>query len=272
MPTAYIATAAALMGFLLGSFLNVCIVRLPNNESVVHPCSRCPLCGQAIAAWDNIPIISWLLLRGRCRHCKGIISALYPLVELAVTAWFVLCLFHFANLQNALNTAVLGFLLIGLAVMDWQTHLLPDEFTLGGIGLGLAFCFTRATLLPADLKPFLLTTPERMMLARLAAVAAAFLLLFTVRWAYRLVRKREGMGLGDAKLLAMLAAFLGLKLALLALFVGVLMGALYATALLLTRRAEAASRLPFGSFLALGGLLTAFNGPRLLLWYAGFFR
>jgi leader peptidase (prepilin peptidase)/N-methyltransferase len=195
------------------------------------------------------------------------------MVELAVAAWFVLCVTHFAaDWLSALNAAVLGFLLIGLMVMDWQTQLLPDEFTLGGIGLGLAICFTRAALLPLDHGTVVLTGPERMMLTRLASVAVAFLLLFAVRWAYRLVRKREGMGLGDAKLLAMLAAFLGLKLALLALFLGVLTGALYAIALVLSNRAQAATRLAFGSFLALGGLIAALDGSRLLGWYAGFFQ
>jgi leader peptidase (prepilin peptidase)/N-methyltransferase len=272
MPPPAIAAVAALVGLTFGSFLNVCITRLPRGESIVHPRSRCPQCKASIGALDNIPMLSWLLLAGRCRHCRQRISVQYPLVELATSAWFAACVLLFPDWLAALNMAALGFLLIGLLVMDWQTQLLPDAFTIGGVGMGLMFCFIRATLLPIDRGTFFLTSPERMMLLRLLSVMMSFLLLFAVRWTYRVVRHREGLGLGDAKMLAMIAAFLGLHLALLALFLGVLAGALYAVSLVVLRRATSATRLPFGSFLAIGGFIATLAGPSLLHWYLALFR
>jgi leader peptidase (prepilin peptidase)/N-methyltransferase len=263
---------AALFGLAFGSFLNVCIARLPLGASVVHPRSQCPLCRHTIAAYDNIPVLSWLLLRRRCRHCQGPISALYPLVELATAAWFALSLWRFGLSLAAANCAVLGFFLIGLLVMDWQTQLLPDEFTLGGAAIGFALTSVRAFMLPMDRGEVVLTGPERILLFRALAIAAAALLLLIVRWSYRLLRKRDGMGLGDVKMLAMIAAFLGLQHALLALFFAVIAAALYSVALLLGRKATSQTRLPFGSFLATGGMAAALFGGQIIAWYAGFYR
>jgi len=263
---------AVLLGLALGSFLNVCISRLPAGASVVHPRSHCPLCQHPIAVRDNIPVLSWLLLNRRCRHCKWPIPARYPLVELAAAAWFVLSLWVFGLSLAAINSAALGFFLIGLLVMDWQTHLLPDEFTLGGAAVGFALTSVRAFLLPMDRGVVVLTGPERILLFRALAIIAAALLLLAIRWSYRLLRKKDGMGLGDVKMLAMIAAFLGLTHALLALFFAVLAAALYAVALLLARRANTRSRLAFGSFLALGGMAAALFGSPLIAWYASFYR
>jgi len=264
---------AALLGLAFGSFLNVCISRLPLDTSVVHPRSRCPLCQHPIAAKDNIPVLSWLLLNRRCRHCQWPIPARYPLVELATALWFVLSAWRFANDPlAATQCAALGFLLIGLLVMDWQTQLLPDEFTLGGMAVGFAFTSIRAFLLPMDRGQVMLTGPERVLLFRALAIIAAALLLLIIRWTYRLLRKQNGMGLGDAKMLAMIAAFLGLRHALLALFFAVIAGSLYAIALLLKRNATSQTRLPFGSFLAMGGMVAALFGGPILTWYASFYR
>ncbi|HXB62877.1 MAG TPA: prepilin peptidase [Acidobacteriaceae bacterium] len=265
----YIAT---LFGLAFGSFLNVCIARLPVDASIVHPRSQCPLCRHTISTRDNVPILSWLLLRRRCRHCHGPISVQYPLVELATAAWFALSLWRFDLSLAAVNCAALGFFLIGLLVMDWQTQLLPDEFTLGGAAAGFALASVRAFLLPMDRGEVVLTGPERVLVYRTLAILIAALLLLIVRWGYRALRKRDGMGLGDVKMLAMIAAFLGLRQALLALFFAVIAAGLYAVALLLGRKATGQTRLPFGSFLAVGGMAAALFGIPLIAWYSGFYR
>jgi leader peptidase (prepilin peptidase)/N-methyltransferase len=295
-------------GLLFGSFLNVCISRLPEHESIVHPRSRCPSCGHPIRWYDNIPVLSWLLLRGRCRDCKAAISWKYPLVELAVGFWFFLVgkdLFALQSAGSPLNGptpaeyigtlafAILGFLLIGLMVMDWETMVLPDAFTLGGIAIALFLVCTQAIFLGPNEDQVLLTKhslhltspggvtdsgnvfltgPESLILGRIAAVCGAALLLLLIRWLYRAVRHREGMGLGDVKLLAMIAAFLGFWPAILSLFAGTLAAAVYGAFLLARGKAGAASKLPFGSFLSLGGLVAALYGNRLIDIYIALLR
>jgi leader peptidase (prepilin peptidase)/N-methyltransferase len=311
VPSLYLFTSLGLLlGLLLGSFLNVCISRLPAHQSIVSPRSHCPACGHTIRWYDNIPLLSWLLLRARCRDCKAPIPWRYPAVELLTGLWFSLAgarlwlAFHaptgspgsFLPVQtvDAVSFAILGFLLLGLLVMDWQTHRLPDAFTLTGIALALFLvCVQAIFLAPGEGDIVLnssrqlrlsspgsfaaqgnvfLTGPEALVFGRIAAVCIAALILLAVRWSYQRLRGREGMGLGDVKLLAMIAAFLGLSGALLALFAGVLAAALYGLALLALRRATAASKLPFGSFLAAGGLFAALFGPGLLAWYGSLFR
>ena len=140
-----IVWAAFALGLLFGSFLNVCIARLPQHASIVRPGSQCLACGHAVRWYDNIPVLSWLVLRGRCRDCRSAISWSYPAVELTVGAWFAVIVFHASQASaefitslwiDALGSAALGFLLIGLMVMDWRTHRLPDAFTLTGTALG----------------------------------------------------------------------------------------------------------------------------------------
>jgi leader peptidase (prepilin peptidase)/N-methyltransferase len=294
------------LGLLFGSFLNVCISRLPKHESIVHPRSRCPQCKAPIRWYDNIPLLSWFLLRGRCRDCKQTIPSRYPLVELATGLWFASivyrCLDSSANTQLTtewqftviligIGITILGFLLIGLMVMDWQTLLLPDAFTLTGIAVGLFLVFVRAAFLGpnedqvvlsnhhitltspggvTDHGNLFLTGPEALIMGRIAAICGAALLLLLVRWLYKAMRHREGMGLGDVKLLAMIAAFLGFWPAILALLFGVFIATAYAVILLLRGKAGATSKLAFGSFLCIGGLITAQFGNRLIAWYAAF--
>ncbi len=167
---------------------------------------------------------------------------------------------------------MLGFLLIGLLVMDWQTHLLLDEFTLGGTAVGFALASVSAFLLPMDHGEVMLTGPERILLFRALAIVIAALLLLVVRWSYRILRKHDGMGLGDVKMLAMIAAFLGLRHALLALFFAVIAAAYYGMVLMLRRKATGQTHLPFGSFLAAGGMAAAIFGTPLIAWYSGFYR
>ncbi|MGD0797191.1 MAG: prepilin peptidase [Acidobacteriaceae bacterium] len=301
-----------LLGLLFGSFLNVCISRLPAHESILRPRSHCTACGHAVRWFDNLPILSWLFLRARCRDCKAPISRRYPAVEAAVGLFFARTAAYLwtvwvmpgpssstfdVRMQSsveAIGIAVLAFLLIGLMVMDWQTQRLPDAFTLTGIGIGFFLvCVEAIFLAPGEgdvvLSPdhqlrlsspgsfaaqgnVFLTGPEALVFGRVADVAAAALILLTVRWLYKRLRGRDGMGLGDVKLFAMIAAFLGWGEFLLALFAGVLAASLYGLALLALRCANAASKLPFGSFLAAGGLFAALFGPTILYWYASLFR
>lgn len=307
--------AAFVIGLLFGSFLNVCISRLPWRESVVHPRSRCPRCGAPIRWHDNIPVLSWLILRGRCRDCKESIQWRYPLIELLTGIWFaragaeIWLYWHIGSISSGdvnysasqsifysldvLGLAVLGFLLIGLMVMDWQTMVLPDAFTLTGIAIALFLVCAQAIFLSpnedqvlltkhslhltspggvTDYGNVFLTGPESLIFGRIAAICGAALLLLLVRWLYRAVRHREGMGLGDVKLLAMIAAFLGFWPAILSLFVGTLTAALYGALLLARGKAGAASKLPFGSFLCVGGLVAALYGNRLIDSYIALLR
>ncbi len=302
------ALAAVALGLLLGSFLNVCISRLPRGESLVRPRSRCPHCGHTIRPYDNIPVLSWLLLRARCRDCQAPISWRYPAVELATALWFLLTYLathraifgDFAAagsahttrlLLDGVGTCLLGLVLIGLAVIDWQTHTLPDAFTLTGTAIGFLLTCIQAMFLPTGeddihLRPrsnlrlqspgsfaargdVFFTGPEAIVLGRLAAILVAAGLLLLIRALYKSLRGREGMGLGDAKLLGMIAAFLGFGDAMLAFFLGMLACTAYALVLLARRRATAATKLPLGSFLAAGGLVTALIGEALLTWYKG---
>ncbi len=253
---------ACIAGLLCGSFLNVCILRLPAGESILTPRSHCRHCRRAIPAFDNLPILSWLVLHGRCRHCDQKISRQYPLVEAATGALFAACVWHTGLHWQTLLDATMIFLLLGLAVMDAQTFLLPDAFTLGGLGTAFALRVLQPSL------------SQRISVAKhtaLAALAAALLLLLT-RWLYRWLRKHDGMGLGDVKLLAMIAAFLGLPLALLTLFLAVLAAAGASIVQLVRGRAHAKTMLPFGSFLAASGIAVVFLGRPLLRWYVGFFH
>lgn len=304
----------ALLGFILGlhlgSFLNVCIVRLPRHESIVTPRSHCMNCGHTVRWYDNVTVLSWLALRGRCRDCKQRISLRYPAVELAVGVWFAIAANQLFGLElaktsrlsgptvgeytNVAGFAILGLLLIGLMVMDWRTQRLPDAFTLPGIGIGFVLVCVRAMFLaPGEgdvvlntthqlrlsspgasqaLGNVFLTGTEAMVLGRVAAICGAALLLLVVRWIYKAVRKREGMGLGDVKLLAMIAAFLGFGETLLALFVGVVAASVYGLALIARGKAASESKLPLGSFLATGGLFAVLYGPRVVDWYTGLLR
>ncbi len=309
------------VGLLLGSFLNVCIVRVPRGESVVRPGSRCLACGKPVRWFDNVPLVSWVVLRGRCRDCGVGISWRYPVVEAAMGLWVLWAVSQFlvtwtffspdmVTMRQALGVGnitsiweyapvfltclgvlILGFLLIGLIVMDWQTQRLPDAFTLSGIAVGMFLVCVQAIFLgPTDDQIVLnsakqlrlsspgsfaargnvfLTGPEALIFGRLTAVCGAALLLLLIRWGYKALRGREGLGLGDVKMLAMVAAFLGWWPAVLTLFVGVVLAAGYGLALLVGGRAGARARLPLGSFLGVGGLFAAVWGEHVIGWYRG---
>ena len=306
------ACISFVVGLPFGSFLNVCISRLPAHGSIVTPRSHCMVCGHLIRWYDNVPLLSWVMLRGRCRSCGGAISWRYPAVEIAFASWLlivtVLCIrallvglyIQISGAQQAsivmlgISLVIAGFLLIGLMVMDWQTQRLPDTFTLTGIVIGFVLVCVRAFFLVSGEGDIVLNTThqlrlsspgsftahgnvfltgtEALIMGRIAASAGAALLLLTVRWIYKAVRKQDGMGLGDVKLLAMIAAFLGFGESLLALFVGAVVASLYGVILIARRRAVGTTRLPFGSFLAAGGLFAAVFGQLIAEWYSGLLR
>jgi leader peptidase (prepilin peptidase)/N-methyltransferase len=261
----------AVSGLLLGSFLNVCILRLPAGESIVAPRSHCRHCHQPIANRDNIPVLSWLLLGAACRSCGSRISWRYPLIELTTCALFVICCLKFSPAVAA-GWAVLCFLLFGLAVMDAETLLLPDLFTLTGLAAGIVFATLRPSLEGGSWNDGLILLAASLFSA---AVAAATLLL--IAGIYWLVRRRMGMGMGDVKLAAMLGAWLGLAQTALTLFLAVILGALYGLGMILFRSKQNTQppgqlAVPFGTMLCVAGLYCIFLGQRTLDWYVQFFH
>lgn len=267
------AFLAALAGLLIGSFLNVCIYRLPRDLSVVTPRSFCPECDRGIAWYDNVPLLSFLLLRGRCRSCGARIPWRYPLVELLTAACFFAAVWIIGLNGAAIRLCVFSAILITLVFSDLEERILPDEFTLGGIAAGLAF----AWFVPSDpgLWRFLLPSisDPRLLSLIQAAFAAVFSCgtLWLVGFIYEKVRHREGLGLGDVKMIAMIGAFLGLSGVLLTLVVGSLLGAVIGLCYILIARKDASTyELPFGAFLGVAALAVAFRAEMLLAWTHGF--
>ena len=266
-----ISIFAVLLGLAFGSFLNVCVSRLPRHESVVTPRSRCPRCLTPILNRDNIPLLSWMLLRRRCRSCGTRIPLRYPLVETATVALFLLCSLEFVGL-HVIGGCVLCWLLLGLAVMDAETLLLPDALTLPGIALGIFASAFQGFFGDMPIVSWKLAGESLLW----AACAGALILL--IRGLYWLVRRREGVGLGDAKLLAMIAAWLGPWQAGLVLFLAVVCAAAYGVGLIVWGRMHRSpdnklvARIPLGAFLCAAGILSLFEGDSILNWYFHFFR
>ncbi len=248
-------------------------------------------------------MLSFLSLRGRCSTCGALFSWRYPAVELGTAIWFALGALpltgavpwtdsFFRLLIHQAAFCALGFFLIGLMVIDWQHQRLPDAMTIPGMVLGFFLVCTDAIFLGDNdynlvlqrkininaagsgrsTGNIFLTGPEHLVYGRMIAVIACFMLLFAIRAMYRTLRKRDGMGLGDAKLLATIASFAGFLPAMLALFLGTLFASVYGVAMLIRGRASGLTKLPFGSFLALGGLLTALTGEWILKWYLQLFH
>jgi leader peptidase (prepilin peptidase) / N-methyltransferase len=256
----------ALLGLAFGSFLNVCIWRLPRHDSVAAGRSRCPECGAAIRALDNVPLLSFVLLRGRCRDCGAGISWRYPAIELTTAALWVLCWLEFGISVEAVGMAVFSFLALGLAAMDAETMLLPNAFTLPGIALGAIYS---GAMCDGGWLGRL-----RCAGAALGWAACAAGVMLAIRGLYWLVRRREGMGLGDAKLLAMIAAWLGPANAALAVFLAVVAGAIYGIFWVTLHKGArgASARIPLGSFLCAAAIYAVFEGRATVEWYLGLFR
>lgn len=243
------------LGAMLGSFLNVWIHRLPRGESIVFPRSRCPVCGALIRWYDNVPLLSYLWLRGRCRDCRAPISLQYPLVEAAFAALAVAVFLETGPGLNFLASLCLIFILTGIAVTDLRTYTIPDLFSLGGLAAGFALSF-----LPGGVTP----------LESLVGLLIGGGSLYLVALAGERIFKKEAMGGGDIKMLAMIGAFLGWPGVLFTVFVGAVVGSLvYGTINYVFRKKKL---VPFGLFLALGAGVYVFAGPRIIHWYLSFFR
>ncbi len=240
--------AAGAVGLILGSFNNVLIHRLPRDQSVVWPGSRCPACGHFLRWWENIPLVSFALLRGRCSSCQARISWRYPLVEALTAACVVYAYLRHGLTWAAAASATLSALLVPVVFIDLEHRIIPDRITLPGIVLGLALSFARNGVVGL----------QQAFLAGLGA--GAFF------WAVAVLSK-GGMGGGDVKLAAMLGAFTDPVRVLVGIFLAILGGGAVGLAFLLTGRKGRKDAIPFGPFLALGGLLGAEWGPELLRWY-----
>ncbi|MBI2372168.1 MAG: prepilin peptidase [Deltaproteobacteria bacterium] len=258
-----VAALAFAFGAVMGSFLNVCGVRIPKGESIVVPGSHCPRCRTPIAWYDNVPIVSFLWLRARCRHCGERISWQYPLVELASALLAVALAARFGPSPAALVLYAFGAALIVVTLVDLEIQIIPDAISLPGIGLGLAF---------APLSPFFAQPGGTLLGALMGALVGALVGgggLFVVGTAYLALTRREGMGGGDVKLLAMIGAFLGWPGVLVTLLVGSFTGAVVGVAIMVRQHRDARLPIPFGPFLALGALFYLLGGDLAFKWYAG---
>jgi leader peptidase (prepilin peptidase)/N-methyltransferase len=287
-----------LFGIVIGSFLNVCITRIPEGLSIVRPASRCPRCETPIKPYDNIPILSWFLLRGKCRQCHLPISPMYPIIEFLTGAYFVLTYCAFGVTLPTFKWLFFGCLLIVLIVTDLLVRLLPDAVNFFGLGLGLAFATRVFPSSFLGIYGLWFRLPHKLphgvagVIDSLLGAAFGSLLLLAAAVVYKLVRKRDGMGMGDVKMMAMVGAFLGLRGAFLTILFGTLLGSiigivtvivLYASGWKRDLAARAARRglgngnasslrlviasqyqFPLGSFLGIAALFVVFLLPRLL--------
>jgi len=268
-----IPVAVFLFGLAIGSFLNVCILRIPAEKSIVLPASSCPKCGKAIAPYDNVPVVSWLLLGGKCRNCKAKISAMYPLVELLTGLLFLACYFAFGLRLDALKWALFAALLVVLTITDLRERILPNEVNFFGLGLGLLLSFFTP---PIDGTAQWIANrsfdfpPPRPVLSFVDALVGAAVgsgMLWLVAEGYFRLRGREGMGLGDVKMMAAVGAFLGLKRTLMTVLAGSLLGSVIGIGLIALLKKGRDYELPFGTFLGAGALLVLFFGTSALQWY-----
>ena len=269
---------AGLLGLAFGSFLNVCLSRWPQGESVVQPRSHCRNCDHTLAWWENVPLVSWLALRGHCRNCNAAISWRYPLVELSIGILWAYVAWQsykaFFPIEFAAGMMIFMWLLVALAALDAEHFWLPNSITLPGVVLGFVWWFVQREQIGWALDmPAGHLADAKEAGKRVLAIAVASGLVLLIRWIYWLVRRREGIGLGDAKLMALLAAWLGLPGALLAFGVGAILGSLAALVVLafprLRRGSEnwAASMLPLGTFLCIGGIISSLWGQPMIAAY-----
>jgi leader peptidase (prepilin peptidase) / N-methyltransferase len=272
-PPLLIALFVFLFGLVIGSFLNVCILRIPSGKSIVLPASACTKCGAPIRPYDNIPVISYILLGGKCRKCKTKISPMYPVVELLTGLLFLACYEAFGLSADALKWAVFSAIMIVLVFTDLRERLLPDVVNYTGFGLGLlCSLFTKPTdgtanWLANHFFDFPPPVPVVSLTDALIGAAAGSGLLWLVSEAYFRFRGREGMGLGDVKMMLMAGAFLGVKRTLLTIFTGSVLGSLLGVAFILARRKDSEYELPFGTFLGMAALLVVFFGTPVVNWY-----
>ena len=246
----------AMLGLIVGSFLNVCIYRLPRGQSVNWPGSRCTSCLRAIAWYENVPVVSWLALRGRCRNCGERIAVMYPIVELITGALFVAGYFIYGWTPLLAVRLAFACAMVVLFVIDLQHHILPNVITVPGIVIG----FVLSLFLPPGWQ------------SSLIGLIAGGGVLFAIAEAYYRLRGIEGLGMGDVKMLSMIGAFLGWKLVLVTLVLASFAGSVIGIGVRASGRGGMKAALPFGTFLAVGALTAAVVGEPLVAWYVSFYR
>lgn len=256
MATAYSILVAAAFGAVIGSFLNVCIYRIPKGRSIVWPGSACGSCGHMLAWFENIPVLSYVFLRGRCRACGAPISLRYPFVELLTAVMFAGAWWLYGPSALLASRLIFGSALIVLFAIDLEYHLLPNVITIPGIVVGFAFS--------------VITPPG--WVASLIGIVVGGGVLWAIAEGYYRLRHEEGLGMGDVKMLAMIGAFVGWKLTLVTLMLASFAGSIVGVLLIASRRGGLKYALPFGTFLALGAALAATIGPGVLDWYLGFYQ
>jgi leader peptidase (prepilin peptidase)/N-methyltransferase len=246
---------AGLLGLAVGSFLNVCIYRIPLGKSLAYPPSACTQCGRPLRWFENVPVIAWLALGGACRTCKTRISPVYPLVELFTGVMFVWAWWQYGPGWLLVSHVLFGCALIVLFFIDLRHRILPNVITLPGIVVGLLFSVVNPPGWASSLIGILL----------------GGLIPFAIAEIYARVRGEEGLGMGDVKMLAMIGAFLGWKLMILTLVLASFMGSIVGLGLIVARRGDMKYALPFGTFLTLAAFVSVVTGTRVLAWYLEFF-
>jgi leader peptidase (prepilin peptidase)/N-methyltransferase len=269
--------AYAIFGLIIGSFLNVCIYRIPRRESIAFPGSHCPSCGKPIRFYDNVPVLSYLLLRGRCRACHAVISPQYPLVEiLSALAFFACGLRWNFTPPTFVNSLFLSIIII-LVFTDYHHRILPNVLTLPGIVAGILlspfqaqFVYTDPFSLSMSLAGLIWPENPRLLLPWTGSLLGAIVgggSLLLVALAYERLRKRQGLGMGDVKMMAMVGAFLGWPLAWLTIFVGSVFGSVVGVFLIVFKKMSLQTKLAFGVFLGVGTVISLFYGLSFLYWY-----
>ncbi len=252
LPGWIIGLLVFLVGAVIGSFLNVCIHRLPRNLSIISPGSFCPSCQHPIPFYDNIPLLSYILLLGRCRHCRTIISPRYLFVEFLNASLYLLLFHKFGLFLEFLFYAPFTSAFIVLFFIDWNNKILPDVITVSGVIFGLG------------LSPFI----ERLGIRdSLLGAACGFIVFFLVAYIYEKITGRDGMGGGDIKMIAMVGAFLGLKGVIATIFISSVLGATFGLLLIIFFKKNFRYAVPFGCFIALGGLIYLFVGEKISQYY-----
>jgi len=256
-----------ILGAVLGSFLNVCIYRLPREESIAFPPSHCTSCNNPIKFYDNIPILSYLILDGKCRNCSMRISPTYPIIELISAVLTLLAVRQFGISMDTLFYIVLIYSLIIITFIDLEHLIIPNVITFPGIGVGIIFNliitnwgYASDLLDTPDLKNFLRLISEVPIMSSILGVLIGGGLLYFIGFLYEVIRKREGMGMGDVKLLAMLGAFLGWQGVIFIVFLSSIIGTVIGLSIILYQRGNLKYAIPFGPFLSIAAIIYIFTG------------
>ena len=256
MTESWLIALSGLLGLAVGSFLNVCIYRLPLDQSLAFPASHCTSCNRKLSWFENIPVLAWLVLRGRCRTCYTPISGVYPAVELFTGVMFAWAAWQYGPGWLLASRLLFGCMLIVLFFIDLRHRILPNPITVGGTIVGFLLSFVAP--------PGWLSSLIGLVIGGLIPLALAE--------AYLRLRKVEGLGMGDVKMLALIGAFLGWQLVLLTLALASILGSLVGVAMIVTRRGDMKYALPFGTFLAIAAMFAAAAGEPVVRWYMGFYR